>query len=310
MMDNRDKDKDHHSEPFLSPYHTQNQEPYPYTNSPYHEQPPRNDKRKAFSWMGGIGAILLLVFTKLKTVLGLVLIVLKPLAIFLKLSKFAGTFISMFLMIWVYSFIYGWWFALGFVILLLIHEYGHLWFARMKNIKTGKPIFIPFVGALIALKEQPKNASDEAFIAIGGPVLGGLAAIGCLGIYFLVDSTFWLALAYVGLFLNLFNLVPVHPLDGGRIATALSTKLWLIGLLILLYLTFKTFNPILVLILIVGSFQAWKTYKEKKAGNTTYYDIPAKDRWIYGFLYIAWTGVLGSLMVYTLTLLQQHQPII
>jgi Zn-dependent protease len=182
-------------------------------------------KKKTWYSVLGVGASLIL--SKLKYVL-----------IVFKVGKIGFTFISMLVTIWTYSLIYGWKFAVGFVLLLFVHENGHLLAAKMKNLNVTKPVFIPFVGAVIALKERPKDASTEAFIAIGGPLAAGFASLMCYLIFLFDKSGLFLSFAYTGFFLNLFNLIPVHPLDGGRIVTAISTKLWVLGLAVLSYFAF------------------------------------------------------------------------
>ncbi|HBI04710.1 MAG TPA: site-2 protease family protein, partial [Paenibacillaceae bacterium] len=112
---------------------------------------------------GKITALLLLVFGKLKWVLAL-----------FKLGKFA-TLATMFVSVWVYALFYGWKFAVALVYLLFVHEMGHLMAAKKKGIKTSPAIFIPFLGALIGMKEKPKDAQTEAFVAYGGPLFGFLS---------------------------------------------------------------------------------------------------------------------------------------
>jgi Zn-dependent protease len=178
--------------------------------------------------------------------------------------------------IWAYSSVFGFQFAVGFVLLLLIHEWGHLLAARMKGIRTSKPVFIPFVGALIALKDLPKNADQDAFIAFGGPIAGSIGAFMCLIVFALDANPFWLALAYTGFFLNLLNLVPVYPLDGGRITSAISTKLWILGIGVLAVLDVHWMNPVLFVILIFGILQAYKAYRHRD--QDVYYAISPRKK--------------------------------
>src|SRR5437763_8363812 len=117
-------------------------------------------------------------------------------------------------MIVYYSKIYGWKIALGFVLLLLVHESGHLLVDKKFGLKVGAPVFIPFMGAFIALKEAPRNAWMEACVGIGGPMLGSLGALVCNSIGEFSDIPIFFALAWLGFFLNLFNLVPVGVLYG------------------------------------------------------------------------------------------------
>src|SRR5947199_8032375 len=126
--------------------------------------------KKALGPIAVVGVVIAKFFAKLKFVL-------LPLLKFLPiLLKSGGT---MLLMIWVYTQIWGWQFALGFVLLLLVHESGHLLVAKKFGLKVGAPVFIPFMGAFIALKEAPRNAWIEACVGIGGPMLGSLGALVC-----------------------------------------------------------------------------------------------------------------------------------
>src|ERR671936_2396292 len=128
-----------------------------------------------------------------------------------------------------YSLIWGWRFALGFVLLLLIHEMGHVLQLRREGIKASAPMFIPFLGALVAMRELPKDAAAEARVGLAGPVLGTVGALGALGLYAATGNNLFRALAFMGFFLNLFNLAPVVPLDGGRAMAALSPWMWFAG---------------------------------------------------------------------------------
>src|SRR5437588_8380552 len=137
------------------------------------EKPPERPSgglKKALGSLAAIGVIIAKFFVKLKF---LVIPLLKFLPLLLKSG---GT---MLLMIWVYTAMWGWRFGVGFVLLLLVHECGHLLVAKKFGLKVGAPVFIPFMGAFIALKEAPRNAWMEACVGIGGPVLGTVGALVC-----------------------------------------------------------------------------------------------------------------------------------
>jgi len=121
-----------------------------------------------------------------------------------------------------YSLFWGWTFALGFVVLLFVHEMGHVIQLRREGIKATAPMFIPFLGAFISAKSLGENALAEARVGLAGPILGSLGAAACLVIGEAANSDFFRALAYIGFFLNLFNLLPVVPLDGGRAMAAMA----------------------------------------------------------------------------------------
>src|SRR5947207_1679942 len=133
-------------------------------------------------------------------------------ALLIPIFKFLPLFLktggTMLLTIWIYAQSMGWRFAAGFVLLILVHECGHLLAAKRLGLKVGAPVFIPFMGAFIALKEAPRNAWIEAQVGIGGPLLGTAGAAACDGLYLLSGNAMFRALAYTGFFLNLFNLAP------------------------------------------------------------------------------------------------------
>ena len=129
---------------------------------------------------------------------------------------------------------------------------------RREGIEASAPMFIPFLGAVVAAKSMGDDAAAEARVGLAGPVLGTLATLVPLGIWLATGNEFWQALAYVGFFINLFNLLPVLPLDGGRAMAALSPWIWLVGYAGLIALTIAFFNPILLLILVFGGFELYQ----------------------------------------------------
>ena len=147
----------------------------------------------------------------------------------LKWGKLATTGGTMLLSLVLYAMIWGWPYAAGFIGLLFAHEMGHFVAARQRGLDVGAPTFIPFVGAWIELKDKPLDVETEAYVAMAGPLVGTVAAI---AVYFWgrwTGTSMLLAIAYAGLFLNLFNLLPLSPLDGGRITAIISPRVWLIG---------------------------------------------------------------------------------
>lgn len=220
---------------------------------------------------------------------------LKFVFIFLKLGKIISTFGSMFLMIVIYAQMYGWSFGIGFVLLLFIHEMGHYYVAKQVGLNVSAPLFIPFVGAFISMKEQPRDAVTEAKVALGGPVLGSAGALICLVVGTEIGSDFFLALAYSGFMINIFNLIPVHPLDGGRIVSAISPKLWLIGIPVMIVAAIVFFNPIIILFLILGIMQV---YRQWKSPNEEYYNTPTQLRKIFAAIYFGLITLLGIGMFY------------
>ncbi len=198
-------------------------------------EPPKTETawsriKKALGPISVVGVLIAKFFAKLKFVL-------LPLLKFLPLLLKSGG--TMLLMIWVYTQFWGWRFALGFVLLLFVHESGHLLVAKKFGLKVGAPVFIPFMGAFIALKDAPRNAWIEACVGIGGPMLGSFGALLCNLLGEIFEAPLFIALAWFGYFLNLFNLTPAGMLDGGRIVTALSRWLWLPGFALLLWFGWK-----------------------------------------------------------------------
>jgi Zn-dependent protease len=127
--------------------------------------------------------------------------------------KFLGIFVS----VGGYALIWGWKFAIGFVAMILVHEAGHYAEAKRQGLNPSLPVFIPFLGAYVAMKNAPFDPWRNLLVSAAGPVAGGLAALAVWGYGEATDSRFLVALAYVGFLLNLFNLLPFRPLDGGFI---------------------------------------------------------------------------------------------
>ena len=200
---------------------------------------------------------------------------------------------TMILSVWLYAIMWGWWFALGFVLLIFVHECGHLIAAKRLGLRVGAPVFIPFMGALIALKEAPRNAWIEAQVGIGGPLLGTVGSVVCYGIYMATGNPMYSGLAYTGFFLNLFNLAPIGFLDGGRIVTALSPWLWLVGTVIIGLLMFVHFNFILLIIFISSLPRLFSLFRRKTADEARYYEVTSAQRWIMGGMYFGLIAFLA-----------------
>ena len=135
----------------------------------------------------------------------------------LKFGAFAIKFFGIFISVGGYALIFGWRFAAGFVALILVHELGHYIEARRQGLNPQLPVFIPFLGAYVAMKNAPFDPGRNLFVSAAGPLRGGLASLGLWIAGEANDSRFLIALAYSGFFLNLFNLIPVRPFDGGFI---------------------------------------------------------------------------------------------
>ncbi len=204
--------------------------------------------------------------------------------------------LSFFISAGVYIWIGGLWFGIGLVLLLFVHEMGHVIEAKRQGLPVSAPVFIPFMGALITLKQMPHDAWREARLAIAGPLLGSAGALALYIAGVAADSRPLKALAFLGFFLNLFNLLPVIPLDGGRISAALHPALWFVGFLGLLGLVFYRPNPILIIILLLSASELWRRWKLRGHPEMQeYYRVTPRRRVIIGLLYfgLAVALVLG-----------------
>lgn len=236
---------------------------------------------------GGIAVAAGLVLVKLGAKLKVVLLALPKLKLF-------TTSASMLVSIVAYQLIFGWAFAVGFVLLLLLHELGHVIQLRREGVEASAPMFIPFLGAVISAKSLGDDAAAEARVGLAGPILGSIATLVPLGIWLATGEDLWRALAYIGFFLNLFNLVPVLPLDGGRAMAALSPWVWLVGFAGLLALTFFFPNPILLLVIVFGGIESWRRWKARKTPESrAFHDIPRRTRVAVAVTYLALVAALA-----------------
>ena len=210
--------------------------------------------------------------------------------IVLKGAKFLTTSATMLVSVAAYAVIWGWRFAVGFVVLLFVHELGHYIQLRREGVRPGRMLFIPFLGAVVSARSLGGNALAEARVGLAGPVLGTLGALACIPIAEAADSDLWRALAFAGLFLNLFNLLPVVPLDGGRAMAAMSPWMWFLGLGLMAVLAFTFPNPIILLILLFAAFETyrrWKARRHGEEGNEAYYRVATRHRVMVGAAYLA-----------------------
>jgi Zn-dependent protease len=243
------------------------------SGSPFEQRRPSFIKRR----LGPLGAAILAFVAKFKTIL-----VVLP-----KLLATAGT---MLVSLVAYGSIWGFPFALGFVLLLLVHEMGHVIALRREGIKASAPMFIPFMGAVISARSLGDNALAEARVGLAGPVLGSIGSAVCLVIWRATGNDFWQALAFTGLFLNLFNLMPVVPLDGGRAMAAMSPWMWIAGFLATLGLAIAFPNPIIMLIVLVAAFETYKRLKLRRAGGASqsdYYRVSPRNRAVVAAVYLS-----------------------
>jgi Zn-dependent protease len=245
--------------------------------------PPRNQSRLK-SRIAPLLAALAAFFAKFKAI-----ILLLPK---LKLLTTVGT---MAVSVAAYSFVFGWPFAVGLVVLLLVHEMGHVIALRREGIKASAPMFIPFLGAVISARSLGENALAEARVGLAGPILGSIGSAACILVWHATGNDIWRALAFTGLFLNLFNLLPVVPLDGGRAMAAMAPWMWFAGFAAMVPLAVLFPNPIILLILIFAGFETYKRWKLRRAGGEqqrAYYRVRPRDRALVAAVYLSLIALL------------------
>jgi len=260
---------------------------------------PGNRGRRNSGVAAGVLAFLGLVLSKLSYI-GLLLLKFKPLWF---------TIISTGVTALIYAQLFGWAFGVGIVLLILVHESGHVVVARIMGMPVTLPVMIPFLGAFVSMKQQPRTVAQESVMAIGGPILGTVAAGLCyLGYLAMPDSStgqLLRALAYFGFLINLFNLVPVTPLDGGRVLSVLSKWFNVAGLAIaaglLLFGNFR--SPVLFLVLIFGAFSTFQRFRSTFL-SPAYYAVDARTKLVIGLLYLGLLFALGLGMLNTSAVLR------
>jgi Zn-dependent protease len=233
-------------------------------------------------------------------VIGAFLAKFKAIAFAIFKFKIFATSGTMLVSVAAYSWIWGWKFAVGFVLLLLVHEMGHVLELRRQGVPASAPLFIPFLGAVVGMKQMPHDAWREARVALAGPILGSLGAAAVWGIGEAIDSDLLVALAFTGFFLNLFNLLPIVPLDGGRAMAAVHPALWAVGLAGLVALAFWHPNPILIIILVLGGLELWRRWQARNSPEAAaYYRVAPWQRLAAGGTYIALAALLAVAMTAT-----------
>ena len=251
-------------------------------------------KKRKLAGLGGLAAALVGLLIKFKTLM-IVLLDIKWVAF---LGKFGLASISALISVAVYSRLFGWGFAIGLVALLFIHELGHAVVMKLKGIPVGAMVFIPMLGAAVFMRRMPRSARDEAEVGIAGPVAGALASLVCLLIaYSSANSVglpgIWGPLAYFGCFMNLFNLIPIVPFDGGRVLAAVDQRIWIVGFLALVaiqvwqWLTGDSSIWLLIFIVLAATDFWTRRRTRKSPGARAYYTVPLGERIIIGLAYFA-----------------------
>jgi Zn-dependent protease len=234
--------------------------------------------------IGAIGAAVLAFLAKFKAIL-----------LLLPKIKLLSTAATALVSVAAYSTLWGWRFAVGFVALLFVHEMGHVIALRREGIKASAPMFIPFLGAVISAKSLGENALAEARVGLAGPILGSIGAAACVVVYGATHNDMWRALAYVGFLLNLFNLLPVVPLDGGRAMAAMAPWMWFAGFAGMIVMAFVFPNPIILIILVFGGLETrrrWLLRKRGGAEQEAYYRVGPMDRALVAAVYLSLIALL------------------
>jgi len=260
-------------------------EPHPFEPQPFEPRPdePRRQSpiRRRISAIGA-GAVALL--AKFKTA-----ILLLPK---LKLFASSGTIL---VSLAAYALLWGWPFAAGFIALLFVHEMGHVIALRREGLRASAPMFIPFLGAVIAARSLGDNATAEARVGLAGPILGSIGAAVCVLVWHATGNDLWRALAFTGFFLNLFNLLPVVPLDGGRAMAAMAPAMWFVGFLAMIPLAILFPNPIILLILVFAGWETYRRWQLRRTGGAAqqaYYRVRPRDRALVAAVYLGLVALL------------------
>jgi len=220
----------------------------------------------------------------------------KAKVLFLALIKVKAvtTLGTMFISIVAYALAFGWPFAVGFVLLLFVHEIGHVIQLRREGVEASAPVFIPFLGAVIAAKSLGKDAVAEARVGLAGPILGTIGTLIPLAVWLATGSDLWRALAYVGFFINLINLMPVLPLDGGRAMAVLGPKVWIAGILVAIGATVVFLGPfMLLLVLLLGGPELYHRFKNRHSEESReFHSVPTRTKLAVAAIYLSLTALL------------------
>ncbi len=248
-----------------------------------HREPPPQAKKEV---KGPLGALLAFCAVAWKFIL--------PALKLLKGAKFLLTGASMIASVWVYSIAFGWPFAAGFVLCIFVHEMGHVAMAAQQGVPVTVPIFIPGFGALILQNRWAKSAWGEALIGIGGPMAGTFAAMVCWGCYFVTGQGIFLGLAFFGFMINLFNMIPIMPLDGGWIVSAISPFLWLIGVVIMVVMASMGLirNPLIWILVLLSLPHLWSGLKRGTADPMGGEVTTKTQKLAMGIAYLGLCGLL------------------
>lgn len=253
-------------------------EPPVVPEPPTAEEMDEERQRSRLKKLGGLLIAVVLLASKAK---GLLLALTKV--------KAVTTLGTMFISIAAYALAFGWPFAVGFVLLIFVHEMGHVIQLRREGVEASAPVFIPFLGAVIAAKSLGRDAAAEARVGLAGPILGTVGTLIPLAVWLATGSELWRALAYVGFFINLLNLLPVLPLDGGRAMAVLGPKVWIVGILIAVAAAVTFLGPIMLLfILLLGGPELYHRFKDRHSEQSReFHSVPTSTKVAVAAVYLS-----------------------
>jgi Zn-dependent protease len=256
----------------------------PFGRPPRQATTGRTIRGRIGSALAAIGALIAKFFAAIKGVL-----------LLLPKTKLLLTLGTALVSVVLYSLVFGWWFAVGFVLLLFVHEMGHVIQLRREGIRATAPVFVPFLGAVVGMKQMPGDALAEARVGLAGPILGTAGAAVCFAIAEATGSSMLRALAYVGFLINLINLVPLTPFDGGRAMAAMAPVMWFVGLGVMVFLLLLTHNSFLLIFVLFGGYDTYRRWKLRKTGSpqqAAYYRVAKGARLLVGVVYVSLIVVL------------------
>jgi Zn-dependent protease len=234
--------------------------------------PPDPNEKRNENRAKGVGAAATGIAVLLAKFKGLLLLLLnfKWAFILLKVVSYGGSF---FISLFFYALFWGWKFAIVFVLMILAHELGHYVTIRNYGLPARLPMFVPFFGAY-TVGGVPASLEHDAYIALAGPMTGLGAAAVCYGYGMQTHEPFWYMAAYVGAFINLFNMIPAMPFDGGRVAGALSPVLWVFGFAAFVAFSLALHIPIFFMFLFAllalpSAIAGWRGYVDPRFATMT-----------------------------------------
>jgi Zn-dependent protease len=253
-------------------------------------------KPKAGSALAGLGVLGAIAFKFKAGLLAL-----------LKFSWLGKSFLTMFLSIGFYAMFFGLPYALAIVLLLFIHEGGHWIWMKALGLNPQAPMFVPGIGAYVAMTNLPSDAATRAWVAFAGPLVGGVSSAAMYWGGAQLGNGWLMAAGSTGFWLNLLQLVPAKPLDGGFVVQAISKWLLLPGAIILLLLAWKFASTLLLIIAVIAGFSVFNTLFRRNAVPAMNEPTPASmaQKFIIGIAYVSLAGMLAYLYVLSMTTVTQ-----